>query len=180
MKYLASLFLAALSASLCSCTTTEPQSFADFWKQAIATPSDTKKPSILKSKNRRTVRTTAYCHLEYEKGAPYMKNALGTRLRYGSIRSAASDWSRFPVGTQFRIVGREGLYEIDDYGSALAGTDTIDLYMPSLRMMNNWGARYVDIEIVKWGSYEKSAAILSKRTKYKHCRQMYYALLKKI
>ena len=39
--------------------------------------------------------------------------------------------------------------------------------------MNQWGVRHVEIEIVKWGSFERSAAILSKRCKYAHCREMY-------
>ena len=121
---------------------------------------------------RRTVRTTAYCHLENEPGAVGKKTALGTTLRYGRIRSAAADWSRYPVGTQFRIMGERHLYEIDDYGSALVGTGTIDLYKPTLRSMKEWGVRNVNIQIVKWGSFDRSAAILSKRTQYPHCKEM--------
>ena len=125
------------------------------------------------SSKRRTVRTTAYCHLENEPGANGRRNALGTNLRYGSVRSAAADWSRFPLGTRFKIAGQSYVYEIDDYGSALAGTSTIDLYKPTLAAMRSWGVRYVDIEIVKWGSFRESAAILSTRTKYPHVREMY-------
>ena len=56
---------------------------------------------------------------------------MGKPLRFGMVRSAAADWSRYPVGTRFRIVGKPYEYVIDDYGSALVGTDTIDLYKPS-------------------------------------------------
>ncbi|MEO0413518.1 MAG: 3D domain-containing protein [Verrucomicrobiota bacterium] len=126
------------------------------------------------------VRTTAYSHLENEPGAPWKKTAAGTKLRYGKITSAAADWSRFPLGTKFKLLKTGRVYEIEDYGSALVGTDTVDLYMPRLRMMNDWGVRHVEIKILEWGSYEKSADILKHRTKYKHCRQMYQEIQKKL
>src|ERR1051325_7686225 len=68
------------------------------------------------------VRTTAYTHTE--KGG--RRNAVGKRLCGHDICSAASDWSRFPFGTKFRIVDMNEIFQIDDYGSALIGTDTID------------------------------------------------------
>src|SRR5205807_8943277 len=46
------------------------------------------------------VRTTAYTRVE--KGGH--KNALGTYLSGHHVMSAASDWSRFPLGTRFRII----------------------------------------------------------------------------
>ena len=61
------------------------------------------------------------------------------------------DWSRFPLGTRFRIVGTRKEYVIDDYGTALIGTNTIDLYKPSRLEMKRWGVRKVDIDIVHWG-----------------------------
>ena len=128
------------------------------------------------SSKRRKVRTTAYSHKEREPGAPGRKNAIGTTLRYGMTRSAAADWSRFPLGTRFRIVGSPFVYEIDDYGSALVGTDTIDLFKPTLRQMNDWGTRHVDINIIEWGSFERSNSYLEKRTQYPHCRAMYRSI----
>ena len=126
---------------------------------------------------KRTVRTTAYTHSEADHIKYGRKTALGTQLkRSTSYTSAAADWSRFPVGTTFRMKGSRTNYVIDDYGSALVGTDTIDIYHTSKSAMNRWGVRHVDIEITKWGDYEKSRQILSKRTKYKHCRQMYAAI----
>ena len=44
----------------------------------------------------RVVRTTAYSHEENEVGVPWRKNALGTYLKYGAVRSAAADWSQLP------------------------------------------------------------------------------------
>ena len=129
------------------------------------------------SSKRQMVRTTAYSHKENEPGAYGRLNAIGTTLRYGRVRSAAADWSRYPMGTQFRIVGERHLYEIDDYGSALVGTSTIDLYKPNLRLMNEWGARHVEIEIVRWGSFQESADFLSKKTRYPHVNQMYRSIL---
>jgi len=61
---------------------------------------------------------------------------------------------------------------VDDYGSALVGTGTIDLYKPNRSMMDNWGVRHVDIEVIQWGSYEKSMDLMRDRTKWRHVRAM--------
>jgi len=119
------------------------------------------------------VRTTAYTHDESDHIVYGVKNAVGTNLKYGSTRSAAADWSRYPVGTRFCIANEPGVvYEVDDYGSALVGTGTIDLYKPSRGMMNEWGVRHVDIQVVKWGSYERSMQLMRDRTRWPHVRQM--------
>ncbi len=126
------------------------------------------------------VRTTAYSDKENEKGAYKNQTCIGTVLRYGKVfRSAAADWSRYPLGTQFRIKGQPHIYVVEDYGSALVGTETIDIYKPTLSSMRAWGVRNVEIEIVEWGCYDKSLGILSKRTKYPHCRAMYNNIKKK-
>ena len=119
------------------------------------------------------VRTTAYTHNESDHIIYGVKSAVGTNLKFGNVRSAAADWSRFPVGTQFRIAGQPGVvYVVDDYGSALVGTGTIDLYKPSRSMMDNWGVRNVDIEVIQWGSFEKSMELMRDRTKWRHVRAM--------
>ena len=112
-----------------------------------------------------SVKTTAYTHTEKDHKKYKTASAVGTRLKYGSVRSAAADWSVFPVGTVFRIEGDPHLYEVDDYGSALFGTNTIDLYKPTKTDMRNWGARNVNIEVVRWGSFSKSLAIMKDREK---------------
>jgi hypothetical protein len=93
--------------------------------------------------------------------------------------SAASDWSHFPLGTRFRIADTKEEYVIDDYGSAMIGTDTIDLYKPSRLEMNRWGVRHVDIDILEWGSEEQSLKVLAPRCKHRCVRQMVAALEKK-
>ena len=127
--------------------------------------------------NRRVsnVRTTAYTHTE----AGGRKNAVGSRLSGNNVNSAASDWSRFPLGTRFRIVGSNEVFEIDDYGSALIGTNTIDLYKPSRLEMRRWGMRHVDIDILEWGSTERSLAVLEPRARNSHVRRMVVALREK-
>lgn len=128
---------------------------------------------------KRLVRTTAYTCSERDHRPYGRKNACGTRLLYGQrVRSAAADWSFYPVGTTFRIKGLPQLYVVDDYGSALAGTGTIDLYKPNMSGMQQWGRRNVEIQIVQWGSFERSASILSQRTHYRHCRQMFDNILR--
>lgn len=111
------------------------------------------------------VKTTAYTHTEGDHLKHGSANAVGTKLKFGEVRSAAADWSVYPVGTKFKIQGDPCVYVVDDYGSALVGTHTIDLYKPSAAAMNKWGVRKVDIEVVEWGSYDRSLAILKPRQK---------------
>ena len=86
--------------------------------------------------------------------------------------SAAADWSRFPVGTRFQIIGTEERYIIDDYGGALVGTNTIDLYKTSRKAVHAWGVRRVDIVILEWGSKQQSLKILTPRNKNQLVRRM--------
>ncbi|MCP5532517.1 MAG: 3D domain-containing protein [Akkermansiaceae bacterium] len=125
------------------------------------------------AERRRVVRTTAYTCSEDDHLIYGSKNATGTQLRYNNrVRSAAADWSFYPVGTTFRIKGMPYLYVVDDYGSALTGTGTIDIYKPTKDVMNLWGRRTVEVNIVQWGSFTRSAELLSQRQKFSHCRQM--------
>ena len=88
------------------------------------------------------------------------------------IGSAAADWSRWPVGTTFRVLSTGQTYRVDDYGWALAGRNTIDLYMANRNDMNNWGVRHEPIQVLHWGDPEQSLALLEARQSYKHCRRM--------
>ncbi|MFT5468340.1 MAG: 3D (Asp-Asp-Asp) domain-containing protein [Verrucomicrobiales bacterium] len=122
----------------------------------------------------RTVRTTAYTHTESDHKAWGRQTASGGTLQSTtSYTSAAADWSRFPLGTIFRIRGESTVYVVDDYGSALVGSDTIDIYQPNRTQMDNWGVRHVDIEIIKRGCFVKSKKILGGRLHIAHCEQMY-------
>jgi 3D (Asp-Asp-Asp) domain-containing protein len=123
------------------------------------------------------VRTTAYC--VHERGGGGRRNAVGQCLSSCDVRSAASDWSRFPLGTRFKIVGTAEEYVIDDYGTALVGTNTIDLYKPTRLEMKRWGVRQIDIDILKWGSDEESIKVLTPRVKHKTARRMLLALATK-
>lgn len=118
------------------------------------------------------VRTTAYTYGAAENGDYPTSNAVGGRLKTGNVKSAAADWSRWPLGTRFRIVETNQEYVVDDYGSAMVGTGTIDLFKASSREMDRWGVRHVTIEIIEWGSPEKSLEILSSRKKYRYIRDM--------
>ena len=118
------------------------------------------------------VRTTAYTHSESDHRQHGRRTALGTQLQCGSTNSAAADWSRWPAGTVFRIQETGELFEVDDYGWALSGTNTIDLYKPTRSAMNHWGVRRVTIENLRWGDVDRSLAILRGRSKHKHVRRM--------
>ncbi|MEP6698729.1 MAG: 3D domain-containing protein [Verrucomicrobiota bacterium] len=118
------------------------------------------------------IRTTAYTHTE--PGGRH--NAIGTNLSGRNVMSAASDWSRFPLGTRFQIVGTREQYIIDDYGGALIGTNTIDLYKTSRLTMRQWGVRHVDIDILEWGSKQQSLHVLNPRKKNRLVRRMIAAL----
>ena len=121
------------------------------------------------------VRTTAYTHTE--KGG--RRNAIGARLSGSRTISAAADWSRYPLGTRFRIVETGEHFVIDDYGTALVGTNTIDLYKTSRKAMRNWGVRRVDIEILQWGSDVQSLHVLKPRKRHQIVRRMIAGLERK-
>ncbi len=125
----------------------------------------------------RVVRTTAYTHSESDHLSYGPRNAIGTRLRYTETeRSAAADWSVYPLGTRFKIKGEPYVYVVDDYGSALVGTGTIDIYHPSKALMRKWGTRKVEIQIIQWGSPRLSMEKLAGRTGYRHCARMQASL----
>lgn len=127
-----------------------------------------------------TVRTTAYTHNERDHIKYGRLTAIGTKLKsLIGYTSAASDWSFLPVGTTFTIKGQPTKYVIDDYGSALVGTKTIDIYCPSRRSMNTWGVRTVDICVDHVGDYSRSLSILSERRKYPHIRKMVASIRQK-
>ena len=131
------------------------------------------------SERQRLVRTTAYTSSEADHLIYTNHNATGTELRYSDrVRSAAADWSFYPVGTVFRVKGLPYLYVVDDYGSALTGTGTIDIYEPTQGLMNVWGRRNVEISVIQWGSFQRSAQLLGQRTGYNHCRRMYSNILR--
>jgi len=88
------------------------------------------------------------------------------------IGSAAADWSRWPAGTVFRVLSTGQNYRVEDYGWALSGRNTIDLYMPNQREMNSWGARQEAIEILKWGDPQESLQFLRRHQDYRHIRRM--------
>lgn len=119
------------------------------------------------------VRTTAYSHLQAD-SLPYGRlSAAGNTLQYGSkVRSAAADWSKFPMGTRFMIEGLPYEYVVDDYGSALTGTKTIDIYKPNLAGIGQWGARNIPIRVLEWGSFEESRKILDSRKHVRHAHHV--------
>jgi 3D (Asp-Asp-Asp) domain-containing protein len=126
------------------------------------------------------VKTTAYSHVESDSLKYGTKNAEGGNLEYGMVRSAAADWSVFPLGTIFKIEGTPHIYKVDDYGRALVGTKTIDLYKPSMDGIKDWGARDVKIKVLKWGSYAQSMNVLSERQSYSHVRAMMAGIKQKL
>ncbi len=119
------------------------------------------------------VRTTAYTHTESDHIKYGTLTALGTHLRYSpEYHSVAADWSRFPLGTKFRMRGHDRLFVVDDYGKALVGSRTVDVYFPTKERMNHWGVRWIDIEVVEFGNFHESRKILAARANYDHCREM--------
>ncbi len=157
-SFLRLTIIAALAFLVASCAT-----------QTAPTGSQTARGGVQK------VRTTAYTHDEGTGG----RNAIGRRLSGGRVKSAASDWSRFPLGTRFEVVRTGQEYVIDDYGGALVGTNTLDLYTDSPRAMNRWGVRHEDIRILQWGSEGESLKVLRSRGKVRRVRRMIASLEKK-
>jgi 3D (Asp-Asp-Asp) domain-containing protein len=118
------------------------------------------------------VRTTAYNDRESDHLRYSNSNAVGTSLESGLVRSAAADWARWPAGTKFLLLSTGQVYQVDDYGWALSGRNTIDLYCPSAGEMNQWGVRRVTIQILEWGDPWRSYRVLKPRHDYAHVRRM--------
>ncbi len=93
-------------------------------------------------------------------------------VRKPRVGSAAADWSRWPAGTAFRLLSTGQTYRVDDYGWALAGRNTIDLYMSNQREMNSWGARQETIQILQWGDPQESLQFLRRHQDYRHIKRM--------
>ncbi len=88
------------------------------------------------------------------------------------IGSAAADWSRWPAGTVFRLLSTGQSYRVEDYGWALSGRNTIDLYMANQHEMNSWGAREERIEVLQWGDPQESLQFLRRHQDYRHIKRM--------
>lgn len=88
------------------------------------------------------------------------------------IGSAAADWARWPAGTTFRLLSTGQMYRVDDYGWALSGRNTIDLYMANSREMNSWGARDEPIQVLHWGDPEESLRLLQPHQSSRHIQRM--------
>ena len=61
---------------------------------------------------------------------------------------------------------------MEDYGWALSGRNTIDLYMANSRDMNSWGAREETIQVVQWGDPQQSLQFLQSHQDYRHIKRM--------
>ena len=122
-----------------------------------------------------TIRTTAY--VASEPGGPHA--ATGELLHFGgssNTYSCAADWSWLPLGTRFRMPATGRTYVVEDYGSALVGKKTVDLFMPNRAEMGAWGVRNVDVEVLEWGSSVMSLRLLEPRQRNEHVRRMVAAL----
>ena len=100
------------------------------------------------------------------------KRAVAASKPSSKIGSAAADWGRWPMGTTFRLLSTGQTYRVEDYGWALSGRNTIDLYMSNRRDMNTWGARTEPIQILHWGDPRQSLQVLQTHTEHKHIKRM--------
>jgi 3D (Asp-Asp-Asp) domain-containing protein len=100
------------------------------------------------------------------------KRAVAVKKTPPRIGSAAADWSRWPMGTTFRLLSTGQMYRVEDYGWALSGRNTIDLYMANQRDMNSWGARQEPIQVLHWGDPRESLQFLRAHQDYKHIKRM--------
>lgn len=125
------------------------------------------------SDRERLVRTVSYTIKTSNNGLSDEMNASGSKYRYDDkVRSAAADWSFYPVGTTFRIKGLPYLYEIDDYQFNLVGTGSVAIFKPNEEVRTQWGTRNVNLSVTQWGSFTKAAKILESRTENENCKKM--------
>ena len=138
--------------------------------QPFSMNDDEPKPTVRKAT--RAITTTTRTTTRTLKIVRGKRVVVEARPQPPKIGSAAADWSRWPMGTTFRLLSTGQIYRVDDYGWALAGRNTIDLYMATQTEMNAWGARQEPIQILKWGDTEESLRFLRRHQDYKHIRRM--------
>jgi 3D (Asp-Asp-Asp) domain-containing protein len=130
-------------------------------------------PFSIQETKKATRATTTTTTTRATKAAPMRGTKRAVAVSKPSkIGSAAADWSRWPVGTTFRLLSTGQTYRVEDYGWALSGRNTIDLYMSNQRDMNTWGARQEPIQILHWGDPQQSLQVLQSHTDYKHIKRM--------
>ena len=127
--------------------------------------------SMQETKKTTRVTTTATARTTKTTTSRGAKRAVATS-KPPKIGSAAADWSRWPMGTTFRLLSTGQIYRVDDYGWALSGRNTIDLYMATRTEMNNWGARQEPIQVLHWGDPHESLRFLETKQNYKHIKRM--------
>ena len=138
--------------------------------QPFSMNDDEPKPTVRKAT--RATATTTTTTTRTVKVARGKRVVVKGKPQPPKIGSAAADWSRWPMGTTFRLLSTGQIYRVDDYGWALAGRNTIDLYMATQAEMNAWGAREEPMQILKWGDSEESLRFLERHQDYKHIRRM--------
>jgi 3D (Asp-Asp-Asp) domain-containing protein len=122
------------------------------------------------TEEKRTTTTTTTRVTKKAKGGS--KRAIAVAKKPPKIGSAAADWGRWPAGTTFRLISTGQIYRVDDYGWALSGRNTIDLYMATSRDMNTWGARQEPIQVLQWGDSAESLRLLAPHQQHPHVKRM--------
>ena len=128
--------------------------------------------SMQEKKTTRVTTTTATTRVTKTTTTKGGKRAVAVSKSPPKIGSAAADWARWPMGTTFRLLSTGQMYRVEDYGWALSGRNTIDLYMANSRDMNTWGARQEPIQILHWGDAQQSLQVLQTHTEHKHIKRM--------
>jgi 3D (Asp-Asp-Asp) domain-containing protein/uncharacterized protein YceK len=135
---------------------------------------DTKLQPFSMQEKKKTTRVTTTTTTRVTKTTPTTRGAKRAVAvsKPPRVGSAAADWSRWPMGTTLRLLSTGQVYRVEDYGWALSGRNTIDLYMSNQRDMNTWGARQEPIQILHWGDPQQSLQFLQSHTDYKHIKRM--------
>ena len=127
---------------------------------------------FLVEETKTTTRVTTTTRITRAAKVSRLTRRAGAVSRPPKIGSAAADWSRWPMGTTFRLLSTGQIYRVEDYGWALSGRNTIDLYMANRRDMNSWGARQEPIQVLRWGDPQQSLQFLQSHQDYKHIKRM--------
>ncbi len=190
LRFLCLIALGAISAILfSSCGTTSSRALPAY------------EPPIAKS-DFQTVHTTAYTHTESDHLQFTNHNALGGELQAAGPPIHRAENTRSPIELDYRVATytpapQPFLMSDEETKSkrvvrkatavttttttattrtvktwALAGRNTIDLYMATQAEMNAWGARQEPIQILRWGDSEESLRHLLPHQDYRHIRRM--------
>ncbi len=105
-------------------------------------------------------------HTRLEPNGPFLATAFAQSgvTRSGKVTQrgvVAADVSVLPMGTKILVRNAgpySGTYTVADTGSKVRGKH-IDIYMPDVQKARQFGRKFVEVTVLRWGDGKMSAAL---------------------